>query len=102
MIILTLNAGSSSLKFNVINMETESSMADGIAERIGLKDGFIRWTIQGEKGRLESDMKDHREALGHILEKLNTFAADVHGYLLSGARIARPAPAAPAAAPVKK
>ncbi|HQL48614.1 MAG TPA: acetate kinase [Holophaga sp.] len=72
MIILTLNAGSSSLKFNVINMETESSMADGIAERIGLKDGFIRWTIQGEKGRLESDMKDHREALGHILEKLNT------------------------------
>ncbi|PZU46001.1 MAG: flagellar motor protein MotA [Sphingomonas sp.] len=37
-----------------------------------------------------------------ILEKLNTFAADVHGYLLSGARIARPVPAAPAAAPVKK
>ena len=37
-----------------------------------------------------------------ILEKLNTFAADVHGYLLSGARIARPVAAAPAAAPVKK
>jgi biopolymer transport protein ExbB len=34
-----------------------------------------------------------------IMEKLNTFAADVHGYLLSGARMARPAPAAaPAAA----
>lgn len=72
MIILTLNAGSSSLKFNVINMETEASLADGIAERIGLKEGFIRWTIQGEKGRLEADMKDHREALGHILEKLHS------------------------------
>lgn len=71
MIILTLNAGSSSLKFNVINMETETSLADGIAERIGLKEGFIRWTIQGEKGRLEADMKDHREALGHILDKLH-------------------------------
>lgn len=77
MIILTLNAGSSSLKFNVINMETEASLADGIAERIGLKEGFIRWTIQGEKGRLETDMKDHREALGHILEKLHaTVLAD--------------------------
>jgi len=77
MIVLTLNAGSSSLKFNVINMATETSLADGIAERIGLKEGFIRWTIQGEKGRLEVDMKDHREALGHILEKLHeTVLAD--------------------------
>ena len=71
MIILTLNAGSSSLKFNVINMATEDSLADGIAERIGLKEGFVRWTIQGEKGRLEVDMKDHRQALGHIMEKLH-------------------------------
>ena len=38
-----------------------------------------------------------------IMEKLNTFAADVHGYLLSGARIARPvAAAAPAAKPAGK
>jgi biopolymer transport protein ExbB len=40
-----------------------------------------------------------------IMEKLNTFAADVHGYLLSGARIARPsqaAPIAPTAKPVAK
>ncbi|MFZ1614153.1 MAG: acetate/propionate family kinase, partial [Holophaga sp.] len=71
MIVLTLNAGSSSLKFNVINMATEDSLADGIAERIGLKEGFVRWTIQGEKGRLEVDMKDHRQALSHIMEKLH-------------------------------
>lgn len=36
-----------------------------------------------------------------IMEKLNTFAADVHGYLLSGARMARPVPAAAPAAPKK-
>jgi len=71
MIILTLNAGSSSLKFNVINMATETSLADGIAERIGIKEGFVRWSIQGEKGRLEVDMKDHKQALGHIMEKLH-------------------------------
>jgi len=70
MIILTLNAGSSSLKFNVINIATEDSLADGIAERIGLSEGFIRWTIQGEKGRMDLEMKDHRQALEAILQKL--------------------------------
>jgi len=71
MIILTLNAGSSSLKFNVINMTTEESLADGIAERIGLSEGVIRWTLQGEKGRMDLDMKDHRQALEAILQKLH-------------------------------
>ena len=71
MIILTLNAGSSSLKFNVINMTTETSLGDGIAERIGIEGGLIRWTLQGEKGRMDVDMGDHKQALGHIMEKLN-------------------------------
>jgi len=69
-LILVLNAGSSSLKFNLMDMEHEESLADGIAERIGLSEGFIRWTIQGEKGRLELDMKDHRKALSAIMEQL--------------------------------
>jgi acetate kinase len=69
-LILVLNAGSSSLKFNLMDMEHEESLADGIAERIGLSEGFIRWTIQGEKGRLELDMKDHRKALAAIMEQL--------------------------------
>ena len=50
MLILVLNAGSSSLKFNLMDMDHEETLADGIAERIGLSEGFIRWTIQGEKG----------------------------------------------------
>ena len=70
MLILVLNAGSSSLKFNVVDMATENSLADGIAERIGLAEGFIRWTINGEKGRLERDMKDHKDALGSIMAEL--------------------------------
>ena len=70
MIVLTLNAGSSSLKFNVINVATEASLAEGIVERIGIQGSFLRWSIQGEKGRLEVDMNDHRQALGHIMERL--------------------------------
>jgi acetate kinase len=70
-LILVLNAGSSSLKFNLMDMDGEEILADGIAERIGLSEGFIRWTIQGEKGRLELDMTNHRKALAAIMEQLH-------------------------------
>ena len=70
MLILVLNAGSSSLKFNLMDMDTEESLADGIAERVGMSEGFIRWTIQGEKGRLELDMNGHRKALSAIMDQL--------------------------------
>jgi len=73
-IILTLNAGSSSLKFNLIEMTNETTLADGIAERIGLPEGFVRWTIQGEKGRVEQDMKDHKDALQIIMDELSKTA----------------------------
>jgi len=70
MLILVLNAGSSSLKFNLVDMTNEETLADGIAERIGMSEGFIRWTIQGQKGRLELDMNGHKKALAAIMEQL--------------------------------
>jgi len=70
-LILVLNAGSSSLKFTLMDMDNEESLADGIAERVGMSEGFIRWSIQGEKGRLELDMKDHRKALTAIMDQLH-------------------------------
>ena len=70
MLILVLNAGSSSLKFNLVDMDNEETLADGIAERIGMSEGFIRWTIQGEKGRLELDMNGHKKALAAIMDQL--------------------------------
>ena len=71
MLILVLNAGSSSLKFNLMDMDKEETLAEGIAERVGMSEGFIRWTIQGEKGRLELDMSGHRKALAAIMEQLH-------------------------------
>jgi len=78
-LILVLNAGSSSLKFNLMDMDTETSLADGIAERVGMSEGFIRWTIQGQKGRLDLDMNGHRKALAAIMEQL-------HATVLTGDR----------------
>lgn len=92
MIVLTLNAGSSSLKFNVINMTNEESLADGIAERIGLKEGFIRWTIQGEKGRMEVEMHTHKDALNHIMAKLHDTVLKNEEVAAVGHRVAHGGP----------
>jgi acetate kinase len=70
MLILTLNAGSSSLKFNLIDIATEEALADGIAERIGLAEGSVRWTVLGEKGGADQHMDDHKVALGIIMDEL--------------------------------
>ena len=92
MIILTLNAGSSSLKFNLIDTADETALADGIAERIGLSDGLIRWTIQGEKGRVDQDMKDHKDALKTIMDELRKTALKDRDVTAVGHRVAHGGP----------
>ena len=47
--ILSVNAGSSSLKFQLYDMPSEQVIASGIAERIGLKDGIFTLTFQLEE-----------------------------------------------------
>ena len=71
MLILVLNSGSSSLKFNLVNMDDEESIAEGTAERIGISEGFIRWRIRGESSRTEIVMGNHRVALLAIMEQLH-------------------------------
>ncbi|WP_257303733.1 acetate/propionate family kinase [Geothrix campi] len=72
MFVLVLNAGSSSLKFNLFDMVNEASIAEGIAERIGLADGILACTIGGEKRKETLPLPTHREALEAILDRLHT------------------------------
>jgi len=88
MIILTLNAGSSSLKFNLIEMDTETSQADGIADRIGLQGGTVKWTIHGEKGSESKNMEDHKEALKIIMGDLRKHALKDRDVSAVGHRVA--------------
>lgn len=76
MLILVLNTGSSSLKFNLINMNNEESIASGVVERIGISNSFIRWNTQKTKGHLELNMENHSEALLAILEQLSKTVLD--------------------------
>jgi acetate kinase len=69
-LVLVLNAGSSSLKFNLFDMAREASLAEGMAERIGLEGAQLECTLAGEKRREQLPLPTHREALAAILERL--------------------------------
>ena len=69
--ILVINCGSSSLKYQLINSESEEVLAKGLCERIGI-DGsaIIHQPEGGEKIRTESPMPDHTAAVRLVIEKL--------------------------------
>ena len=68
--ILVLNCGSSSLKYQLINMETEQVIAKGNYERIGTEKSFITHKVNGEKYVTEKAAPTHKEALEFIIEQL--------------------------------
>ncbi len=70
--VLVLNAGSSSLKFNLFDMGKEVSIAEGMAERIGLNEALLSCTLDGDKRKETLPMPTHKEALEAILERLHT------------------------------
>ena len=68
--ILVLNSGSSSLKYQVIDMSTEETLALGYFERIGSNKAFLTHKVNGEKIKLENPVNDHEEALKFVMEQL--------------------------------
>ena len=68
--ILVVNCGSSSLKYQIIDMEKESVLAKGNFERIGEQEAFLTHKVNGEKHVTKSPVKNHEEALKIILGEL--------------------------------
>ena len=68
--ILVLNCGSSSLKYQLIDMENESVIAKGNYERIGDPKAFVTHKVNGEKYRIENQAPTHKEALEFIIKQL--------------------------------
>lgn len=69
--ILVINCGSSSLKFQLINSESERCIAKGLCERIGIEGSQITYTpAGGEKEQTVTPMPDHTEAIRLVLEAL--------------------------------
>lgn len=69
--ILVINCGSSSLKYQVINMEDESVLAKGLVERIGIEGSVIKHDTTGkDRVIIEEPMKDHKKALELVLNAI--------------------------------
>ena len=69
--ILVINCGSSSLKFRLINSDTEQCIAKGLCERIGIEGSMITYAPEGgEKEKTVTPMPDHTEAIRLVLEAL--------------------------------
>ena len=69
--ILVINCGSSSLKFQLINSESEECIAKGLCERIGIEGSMITYApAGGEKEKKVTPMPDHTEAIRLVLEAL--------------------------------
>lgn len=68
--ILSVNAGSSSLKFQLFEMPSEEVLTSGIVERIGFKDGIFTIKVNGEKITQTLPIIDHKIAVELVLEAL--------------------------------
>ena len=70
MIILSINAGSSSLKFTGFDMPSEKVLISGVFERIGIDGSFYTIKVNGEKIKKEVPLKNHEEAVKILTEEL--------------------------------
>ena len=68
--ILVVNCGSSSIKYQLIDMENEEAMAKGYLEKIGLPDSFLTHRVGGEKYRIEQVITNHEEGIKLVLAQL--------------------------------
>jgi len=68
--ILAVNAGSSSLKFQMYEMPEEKVLISGVFERIGIDNSFYTVKINGEKIKKEVELKDHKAAFEILVQEL--------------------------------
>ena len=79
--ILVLNCGSSSIKYQLLDMDTSKVMAIGVVEKIGLKGSFMKLEKpNGDKVKLEGEIIDHQSGINYIL---GTLISKKHGSINS-------------------
>lgn len=79
--VLVLNCGSSSLKYQIINMENETLLAKGVAERIGIEGSFVKHEpVDKDKTVIEVALHNHKDAIKVVVEAL---LDENHGVLSS-------------------
>lgn len=77
--ILVVNAGSSTLKFQLLNTETSEVVAKGNVEKIGEGNAFLRYKANGVENIYKSDINNHKQAIEIVIEKLTDSEVGVIG-----------------------
>ena len=70
MFVLVVNAGSSSLKYQIIDSETEDLITRGLCEKVGYSDAFVQHWNKNDKRIFEEPLEDHLAAIKMVLEVL--------------------------------
>lgn len=68
--ILVINAGSSSLKYQLVDIDTNKVLARGLCERVGSTDSIRKHVVDDNEVRVEQPLKDHTEALELVINSL--------------------------------
>lgn len=68
--VLVINAGSSSLKYQLINMATQQVLCKGQVERIGIEGSFLKQKGGAEEADIHAEIKDHNDAIEMVLKAL--------------------------------
>ena len=99
--ILVINCGSSSLKYQLFDMENESVIAKGNCEKIGLGEPFLKHKARGKETIIKTNMPSHKEAIENVLkiltdkeygvlESLSEISAVGHRILHGGEKFSAP------------
>lgn len=99
--ILVINCGSSSLKYQLFDMENESVIAKGNCEKIGLGEPFLKHKARGKETIIKTNMPSHKEAIENVLkiltdkeygvlESLSEISAVGHRVLHGGEKFSAP------------
>ncbi|ADL51636.1 acetate kinase [Clostridium cellulovorans] len=68
--VLVINCGSSSIKYQLFNMDNEEVLAKGLVERIGIEGSILIHKVNGEKYDIKEVIKDHKDGVRLVIEAL--------------------------------
>lgn len=69
--ILVLNCGSSSIKYQLLNMDTEELITKGLVERIGMKESALKYTVGDAQYVIEQDIAGHSAGISLVLDMIS-------------------------------
>jgi len=78
--VLVLNCGSSSIKFQLMDMSNSEVLLKGIVEKIGLESSFLKLECNGDKQKIDLDVPEHTKGIEKILDIL---VSEEHGVIKS-------------------